>query len=53
MKRWGRRTSWPWEGIVHALVNADYGFAPNFAKTQRFLDAIAPSPFSLGACSWR
>ncbi len=40
LKHWGRHRAWPWESVVHALLHTDYTFAPNFHKTQRFLDAF-------------
>jgi hypothetical protein len=40
MKHWGRHAAWPWAGIVDALRGTDFSFPVNFAKTQRFIDAL-------------
>ncbi|MEY4551099.1 MAG: hypothetical protein RL685_7294 [Pseudomonadota bacterium] len=44
MKHWGRVPSWPWANLIHTLRRNDYSFPVDFAKTQRFLDAL----FALG-----
>jgi hypothetical protein len=42
---WGRHKAWPWEGLVVALAETNYGFAPNFGKVQRFIDALSALGF--------
>lgn len=45
LEHWGRERSWPWQSLYDAFRKTDYGFAPNFAKTQRFIDACFASLF--------
>jgi mannosyltransferase PIG-V len=51
MKHWGRHAAWPWAGIVDAIVGTDFTFSVNFAKTQRFIDALFALTF-LGIGAW-
>jgi hypothetical protein len=40
MKYWGRELAWPWANVIHTLRKTNYNFPPDFARTQRFLDAL-------------
>jgi mannosyltransferase PIG-V len=51
MTHWGRHAAWPWTGIVDAFAGTDFTFSVNFAKTQRFIDAVFALVF-LGIGAW-
>jgi hypothetical protein len=51
MTHWGRHPAWPWAGIVDAWGGTDFSFGPDFARTQRFIDALFALAF-LGIGVW-